>query len=94
MPLMASVGTMRRDFNASNKRQKPTRMPYSCQAQLGKSGCIACPIGGDNTMRGIGRSWPQCSTFTITHTNMRPPSGTVSLGRSTIAEYGTRWLGS
>mgnify|MGYP000396702822 CR=1 FL=1 len=35
-------------------------------AVMGLSAC--------NTMRGIGRSWPQCSTLTMTHTSMRPPS--------------------
>ena len=38
VPFTASVALSRRAFNTSRKRQKPTRMPYSCQHQLGMSG--------------------------------------------------------
>ena len=41
-------------------------------------------------MRGIGRSIAHSSTLTIVHTAIRPPSGSLSGLRSTIAEYGTR----
>ena len=34
-------------------RQKPTRLPYSCQAQFGMSGIGAPPAGGVSTVRGI-----------------------------------------
>ena len=39
-------------FMQSKSRQKPTRMPYSCHAQFGKSGNSGWPIGGDSTVRG------------------------------------------
>ena len=35
-------------------RQKPTRLPYSCQAQFGMSGIGEPPAGGVSTVRGIG----------------------------------------
>src|SRR5437868_4992295 len=56
MPLMASVGVMRNLFMQSKSRQKPTRMPYSCHAQLGRSGISGWPMGGGSTVRGIGRA--------------------------------------
>ena len=43
-------------------------------------------VGGDSTVRGIGRSMPQSSTLTMVHTTMRAPPGSLSGGRSTIAE--------
>ena len=65
-------------------RQKPTRWPYSCQAQLGMSGTLrATPPGGLTTVRGIGSSMTQCSTLTHGQTTMRAPSGS---GR------GRRWV--
>ena len=36
------------------KRQKPTRLPYSCHAQFGMSGIGEPPAGGVSTVRGIG----------------------------------------
>jgi hypothetical protein len=68
------------------RRQKPTRLPYSCQAQFGRSGSSGCPIGGGSTVRGIARSIAQSSTLTMVHTTIRAPSGSLSGGRSTIAE--------
>jgi hypothetical protein len=82
MPLIASVGTMPRDCSASYSRQNPTRMPYSCQAQLGRSGSSGCPIGGGSTVRGMARSIDQCSTLTMIHTSRRLPLGATSAGRS------------
>src|SRR6185295_10382292 len=81
-------------FSTSTKRQKPTRMPYSCQAQLGRSGCSGCPYGGGSTVRGMLRSIDHSSTLTMVHTATRAPPGSLSGGRSTMAEYGTRSLGS
>jgi hypothetical protein len=37
-------------------------MPNSCQAQFGRSGCSGWPIGGDKTVRGIGRAGLHSST--------------------------------
>ena len=54
-------------------RQKPTRLPYSCQAQFGMSGIGAPPAGGVSTVRGIGRSMSHSSTLTMVHTTMRAP---------------------
>jgi len=85
-PVIASVGTMPCFFRQSWSRQKPTRMPYSCHDQFGMSGSIGCPMGGGRTVRGIARSMPQSSTFTMVHTTIRAPPGSRSAGRSTIAE--------
>jgi hypothetical protein len=97
-PLIASVALTLNFFNTSTKRQKPTRMPYSCHAQLGRSGNSGCPAlplwGGGSTVRGMLRSIDHSSTLTMIHTAMRAPSGSLSGGRSTIAEYGMRSLGS
>ena len=68
------------------KRQKPTRLPYSCQAQLGTSGLGEPPAGGGSTVRGIGCVGSHSSTLTITHTTMRAPSGRLSGARSVIGE--------
>ena len=84
--MIARVGVMRSFCKHSWSRQKPTRMPYSCHAQFGTSGSSGCPIGGGSTVRGIGRSMPQSSTFTMVHTTMRASPGSLSGGRSTIAE--------
>ncbi len=76
-------------WNSSNtlmKRQKPTRLPYSCQAQFGTSGIGEPPAGGVSTVRGIVCIGSQCSTLTMTHTTMRAPSGSFSGGRSVIGE--------
>ena len=54
MPLTAKLALRPRLCSASRKRQKPTRMPYSCQAQFGTSGSSGWPIGGGSTARGIG----------------------------------------
>src|ERR1700694_3968400 len=84
-------------LNSSNtltKRQKPTRLPYSCQAQLGTSGLGEPPAGGVITVRGIGCVASHSSTLTITQTARRPPLGSLSGARSVIAEYAMRSLGS
>ena len=92
MPLVAMVGVIDRLFNASKRRQNPTRIPYSCHAQLGRSGNKGWPMGGLKTVRGMARSMLQCSTLTMIHTKTLPLSGRVKPGLSTIAEYGTREL--
>src|ERR687892_347522 len=50
--------------STSSRRQKPTRMPYSCHAQFGRSGNSGWPIGGGSTVRGIGRPMSHSSTLT------------------------------
>ena len=76
-------------LNSSNtltKRQKPTRLPYSCQAQFGTSGIGEPPAGGVSTVRGIGCVASHSSTLTMTHTAMRAPFGSCSGARSVIGE--------
>src|SRR5262249_36868642 len=76
------------------RRQKPTRLPYSCQAQFGTSGVGEPPAGGLRTVRGIGCVGSHSSTATMTQTAIRPPSGSLSGGRSVIGEYPVRSVGS
>ncbi len=83
---MASVTGIANSSNNLAKRQKPTRLPYSCQAQLGTSGLGEPPAGGGSTVRGIGCVASHSSTLTITHTTTRAPSGRVSFGLSLMAE--------
>ena len=78
-----------RTFNASNTgsmRQKPTRLPYSCQAQLGMSGLGEPPAGGVSTVRGMGSRAFHSSILTITQTASLAPPGSFSAGRSAMAE--------
>ena len=67
-------------------RQKPTRLPYSCHAQLGMSGVGAPPAGGVSTVRGMVRSMSHSSTLTMVHTTMRAPPGSLSGLRSVMGE--------
>ncbi len=84
---MAITPGMANSSNTLMKRQKPTRLPYSCQAQFGTSGIGEPPAGGVSTVRGIGlRSASHSSTLTITHTAMRAPFGNLSGARSAIGE--------
>ena len=85
-PLIASAAGMRASSNTGSMRQKPTRLPYSCQAQLGMSGMGAPPAGGVITVRGIVWRMSHSSTLTITQTARRAPLGSTSAGRSGIAE--------
>src|SRR6202007_3096450 len=71
---------------------KPTRFPYSCQAQFGTSGEGDPPAGGVKTVRGIGSAGFHSSTLIMIQTTRRAPPGKVSFGRSLIAEYGIRSL--
>ena len=52
--LAESVGRMPSRLNSSKKRQQPTRMPYSWNAQCTTSGCKVTPVGGASTCRAIG----------------------------------------
>ena len=84
--LIERVGVMPWRSRAAFRRQKPTRMPYSCQAQLGKSGTTPTPEGAGSTWRGIGRVISHTSRFTIGQTTSRAFPGSLSGARSTIAE--------
>ena len=84
MPLMQSAAVMENSSSAWTRRQNPTRLPYSCQAQLGMSGLGEPPAGGVSTVRGIGASGSHSSTLTITQTAMRAPSGRTSGFRPAI----------
>src|SRR6202035_3125448 len=84
-------------LNSSNtlmKRQKPIRLPYSCQAQFGTSGIGEPPAGGVSTVRGMVCVGSQSSTLTITQTAMRAPFGNLSGARSVIGENARRSAGS
>src|SRR6266850_5828708 len=94
LPLMASAARIWKRSNTSSIRQKPTRFPYSCHAQFGTSGIGAPPAGGVRTVRGMVSRGFHSSTFTITHTTRRAPLGSTSRGRSFIAEYEMRSVGS
>src|SRR5437773_9140005 len=69
------VARILRRTSASCRRQKPTRMPYSCHAQFGTSGTVATPCGAVRYWRAIGFSMSHSSTLTIVHTAMRAPFG-------------------
>lgn len=71
---------------ASSMRQKPTRLPYSCQAQFGMSGMGEPPAGSVSTVRGIVSSMFHSSTLTMTQTASRLPPGSRRAGRSAMAE--------
>src|ERR1700693_5690314 len=75
-------------------RQKPTRLPYSCQAQFGTSVIGAPPAEGVRTVRVMACVGSHSSTATITQTAIRAPSGSLSGERSVIGEYAKRSVGS
>src|SRR2546425_7258961 len=52
--LIDVVARILRRTSASCRRQKPTRMPYSCHAQFGTSGTVATPCGAVRYWRAIG----------------------------------------
>src|SRR5207249_11664783 len=68
-------------------------MPYSCQLQFGTSGRSETPVGAGSTCRAIGFAISQTSRLTMVQTTMRLPTGSLSFGRSTMAEYLTRSRG-
>src|SRR5246127_2792598 len=70
--LIDMVGVTPASFKARIRRQNPTRMPYSYQVQLGKSGTANWPIGGCDSARAIGRVISHSSMLTTLHTIMRP----------------------
>jgi hypothetical protein len=85
-PLMASTAGIEKSSKTSSMRQNPTRLPYSCQAQLGMSGIGEPPAGGVSTVRGMALLMSHSSTLTMTQTASRAPPGSVSFGRSAIGE--------
>src|ERR1044072_4583242 len=85
-PLIANVAGTLNSSNTFSMRQKPTRLPYSCQAQFGMSGDGAPPAGGVSTVRGIGERMSHSSTLTMHHTTMRAPPGSVRFLRPAIGE--------
>src|SRR6516165_8605286 len=76
------------------KRQKPTRLPYSCQHQFGMSGTGEPPAGGVSTVRGMVCVGSHSSTLVIVHTTIRAPLGSFSGLRVTMAEYLRRSFGN
>src|SRR5260370_2087435 len=84
---------MLKRWNAAKKRQTPTRTPYSCQLQLGRSGMSGTPVGAGSTWRAMARSISHSSRLTIGQTMSRRPLGSVSGVRSTMAEKGARSRG-
>src|SRR5262249_35894158 len=91
---MATVGWIFCRLNRSKNRHTPTRIPYSCQLQLGTSGRWLTPLGGASTCRAIGLPMSQTSRLTMVQNTRRAPPGSFSAGRSTIAEYSARSRGS
>jgi hypothetical protein len=92
-PLMASVALIPSSSMTSSMRQKPTRLPYSCQAQFGMSGIGEPPAGGVRTVRGMVSLISHSSTLTMTQTARRLPAGSVRAGRSEMAENEMRSSG-
>src|SRR5215469_2976893 len=90
---MASVGWIFCRLNKSKNRHTPTRIPYSCQLQLGTSGRCVMPVGGASTCRAIGLPMSQTSRLMMVQNIRRAPPGSLSAGRSTIAEYWARSRG-
>ncbi|MNS79697.1 hypothetical protein D3C72_1133580 [compost metagenome] len=68
--------------SASIMRGSPQRRPYSAQLKFGTSGTVSLPCGGVSSVRGMGRSKGQCSTFTTMCARMWPPSSGINGGRS------------
>src|SRR4029450_12196263 len=85
---------MPREVRASNSRQNPTRIPYSCHAQFGTSGSTVAAWGGGGPGGGIGFSGSPSPTFTIVQTAIRAPFGSFQGVRCEIAEYGKRSRGN
>jgi hypothetical protein len=90
---MASAALISSESRISTKRQKPTRLPYSCQAQFGMSGIGAPPAGGVSTVRGMAWSMSHSSTLTMVQTTMRAPPGSLSAGRWVMGKYAIRSRG-
>src|ERR1700730_1977679 len=70
-------------------RQKPMRIPYSAQVQLGTSGMNTFPCGGVSMVRGKASSGSQTSTVTSGHTATVLLLGKRNGLRSMMALYST-----
>src|SRR5690606_32494326 len=78
---MDIVGRMPLFSKACSNRQKPTRIPYSCQVQFGISGISAdIPPGGGEAWRGIGLSISHSSMLTTGQIIKRVPSSVFREG--------------
>src|ERR1700744_4383057 len=91
---MAIEALMPNLSSVSARRQKPTRLPYSCQVQFGMSGVGTPPAGGVFTVRGICELMSHSSMETSTQTATRLPFGKDSFGRRVIGEYEIRSIGN
>src|SRR5580700_7779306 len=78
-----------RRSRASFIRQKPMRIPYSAQVQLGTSGMNTFPWGGVSMVRGKASSGSQTSTVTSGHTATVLLLGRRNGLRSMMALYST-----
>src|SRR6059058_1979742 len=94
LALMAAVARILRRPSASSIRQKPTRMPYSCHAQLGTSGTVVTPWGAVRYWRAIGFSMSHSSMLTMVHTAIRAPLGSLQARRVAMGEYSKRSCGN
>ena len=83
---MASTPGTAKSSKIFRSRQKPTRLPYSCQAQFGMSGMGEPPAGGVSTVRGMAEWMSHSSMFTMVHTARRAPFGSFHGVRRTIGE--------
>src|ERR1700742_604452 len=93
-PLIAKAAGRFSWSSTSSIRQKPTRFPYSCQAQLGMSGVGDPPAGGVSTVRGIVSNGFHSSTLTMIHTTTRAWFGSASGLRWEMGEKLMRSVGS
>ena len=85
-PLMFITPGILNSSYTCNSRQKPTRLPYSCQHQFGMSGIGEPPAGGVITVRGMVCVGSHSSTLVTVHTTMRAPFGSFSGLRVGMAE--------
>jgi hypothetical protein len=92
--LSVTVGVIFSRSNTRLMRQKPTRMPYSCQLQFGWSGSMGWPCGGVIAIRAMAREMSQCSSDISGQTMSRKPSGSFSGGRPSMGENARRSCGS
>src|SRR5213593_1317117 len=93
-PLIARTARIPNRSRTSSILQKPTRLPYSCHAQLGISGSGDPPAGGVKTVRGIGSRGFHSSTLIMTQTTRWLFAGKAMRGRSLMAEYSRRSIGN
>src|ERR1700742_1434125 len=93
-PLIAKAAGRPSWSSTSRMRQKPTRFPYSCHAQLGTSGVGDPPAGGVSTVRGIVSSGFHSSMLTMIHTATRAWFGSASGSRWEMGEKLMRSVGS